>query len=188
MATSVIGLLNGQMADIWAGFIPDAHDDWDTTRLALTDGRPTFFVVGQNDTAIQDSYAAYQYLTSQGDPCSWNVIPNTPHTATWIEDDAPAADLSIRQQLRQWLANVIATHPGTYSIFGTVTDANGNPLAGVKIQSGATHWTYTDANGNYQLAGLINSSRTVTASSNDNSQTASVTIAGSDVRGESFTL
>ena len=137
MATSVIGLLNSQMADIWAGFIPDAHDDWDTTRLSLTDGRPTFFAVGQDDSAMQDSYAAYQYLTSLGDPCSWNVIPNTVHTSTWIEDDASAADLTIRQQLRQWIANVIATHPGTYSICGTITNAAGQPLAGVRVQSGA---------------------------------------------------
>ena len=85
MATSVIGLLNSQMADIWAGFIPDAHDDWDTTRLSLTDGRPTFFAVGQDDSAMQDSYAAYQYLTSLGEPRSWNVIPNTVHTSTWID-------------------------------------------------------------------------------------------------------
>ncbi|MGO8748353.1 MAG: choice-of-anchor D domain-containing protein, partial [Thermoguttaceae bacterium] len=188
MATGVIGLLNSQMADIWAGFIPDSGADWSTTDLALTDGRPTFFVCCQNDPNAQESYSAYQYLTSLDDPCTWNVVPNATHTATWIEDDAPAADLAIRQLLQEWLANVIATHPGTYSIFGTVTDANGKPLAGVKIQSGPTHWTYTDANGNYQLAGLIDSSRTLTASLNNSTQSVPVAIAGSDVQGENFTL
>jgi hypothetical protein len=176
------------MADIWAGFIPDSGADWSTTDLALTNGRPTFFVCCQNDPNAQESYSAYQYLTSLDDPCTWNVVPNATHTATWIEDDAPAADLTIRQLLREWLANVIATHPGTYSISGRVTDANGNPLAGVKIQSGPTHWTYTDANGNYQLAGLIDSSRTLTASLNNSTQSVPVTIAGSDVQAENFTL
>ena len=45
-------------------------------------------------------------------------------------------------------------------------DDNGNPLANILVETGTTHFTYTDANGNYVLAGLINGQKTVTFKKN----------------------
>ena len=188
IATSYIGLSTDSMADIWLGFIPHAWEDANTADLHRTNGRATFITAGQYDGGEASSYAAYQYLTSQGDPTQFNVIPGIPHTDTWLRDDAAPTSLAIRQELRTWIATVIATHPGTHSICGTVLDGNGQPVPNVRIQSGDTHWTYTDANGNYQLAGLVNSSRTLTATLGQAVASMNVTMAGHDVLGENFTL
>jgi hypothetical protein len=87
------------------------------------------------------------------------------------------------------LQQVIANHPGTHSVTGKVTTSQGAPIVGALLQSGATHFTYTDANGNYVLAGLINSSRTITVSASGytfSTPSQSVTLAGADVPNINF--
>ncbi len=187
IATSEIGLATQQMADIWAGFIPDSWEDSSTADLARTAGRPTFLVAGGNgDSGYPTSAAADQYLLSQGFPTQFDVIPNIGHTDTWIQNGSSNADLPVQTQLRQWMAQVIETHPGTYSISGTVTDAQGNPVAGVLIQSGATHWITTDANGNFTLPGLINGARVLTATYGTATVSINLTMSGSNIQGQNF--
>ncbi len=67
---------------------------------------------------------------------------------------------------RQWLKQVIKDRPGTYSISGRVSDKMGQGLAGVRIQSGPIHYTFTDENGHYELKSLIKGKRVVLAKRN----------------------
>ncbi|MGA2502103.1 MAG: carboxypeptidase-like regulatory domain-containing protein, partial [Tepidisphaeraceae bacterium] len=73
-------------------------------------------------------------------------------------------------------------------ISGTVTNAQGQPVAGVLIQSGATHWVTTDANGNFTLPGLINGARTLTATYGKASVSINLTMSGSNIQGKNFTF
>jgi hypothetical protein len=93
----------------------------------------------------------------------------------------------LRRDVRAWLQQVVATRPGTHAISGQVTAGGGGPVAGALVQSGTTHFTSTDANGNYLLPGLINSSRTVTATAAGYTfATQPVTISGTDVGNVNF--
>ena len=188
VATGAIGLFDDSMADIWLGFLPHSHHDIDTTRLNRVAGRASYITYGQNDGGAQTSAWAWQYLTGQGFPTQQSVIPAMPHTDTWIRDDASASSLAVRDSIRQWIAYVIAQHPGTHSISGSITDAFGQPVAGVRLQSGDTHWTYTDAAGHYTLAGLPDKTRTLTATWQNAKASLQVTLAGRDITGKDFTL
>ena len=53
--------------------------------------------------------------------------------------------------------------PGTHAISGRVTNAAGRGLAGVRVESGFTHFAVTGPDGRYILRGLIDGSRVVTA-------------------------
>ena len=64
---------------------------------------------------------------------------------------------------RQWLRQVVKDRPGTYSISGRVTDKKDHGLANVRIQSGPTHFTYTNEKGHYELKSLIKGDRVVAA-------------------------
>jgi hypothetical protein len=96
--------------------------------------------------------------------------------------------IQLRRDIRSWLAQVVANKPGTYSISGQVTDAaTGQPLSNVQLLTGVTHFTYTDVNGNYTIAGLINSTRTVTPTLAGYTFTPqTVVISGSNVTGVNF--
>jgi hypothetical protein len=92
--------------------------------------------------------------------------------------------------MRAWLSEVIASKPGTRRISGMVTDAEGTPVEGARVQSGATHWTFTDATGSYDLAGLIDGARTLTVSHPSlvwSPGSISVTLNGADLTGQDFT-
>jgi hypothetical protein len=183
----VLGLRDPAMADIWAGFLPHSFGDTDSTRLARTAGRPTFVTWGgSGDNGASTSQKTLKILQGMGYPTVGRVIPGIAHTDNWIRDGASATSLAVRQEMRNWIAWAIATHPGTYSISGTVTDAIGTPLAGVSVWSSATHFTYTDADGNYTLAGLTSRSRTVTASYQGEVGSLVVTVAGADVADQDF--
>ena len=187
IATSVIGLATQQMADIWAGFIPDSWEDSNTADLARTDGRPTFLIAGgDGDGGCPASAAADQFLVSQGFPTQFAVIPNIGHTDSWIQNGSSDFDLGVQTQLRQWMTQVIETHPGTHSISGTVTNAQGRARRRARVQSGATHWVTTDANGNFTLPGLINGPRVLTVSYGTATVSEKFTMAGSNVQGMSF--
>lgn len=66
--------------------------------------------------------------------------------------------------VQQWLRYVLKHRPCTYQIKGRVVDRNGKGIVGVRIQSGYTHFTFTDDQGDYILRSIVDSDRTVTAS------------------------
>lgn len=127
------------------------------------------------------------YLDSTGivAPFTFLTIPYRNHNAGWVLCNIPA-----RRDLRSWVGEVLRTQPGTHSIQGRVTSANGKPLLGVCIKSGASHFTYTDRKGRFSLPGLIDSQRTVTATMNGcvfTPAVARVEVRGEDVDGVTFT-
>jgi len=84
-----------------------------------------------------------------------------------ISDGDPAPgkrDIPERREAREWLRRILKERPGTYSVRGRVLDPNRKPLGGVRIESGAHHWTFTGQDGSYSLKGLLPSKRTVRAS------------------------
>ena len=178
IATNYIGLRDDEIADMWLGFLPHSHHDagWYSSdpdlseRLERVSGRATFITYGDVDSGKSNSIAGVNALNARGFPVEAHNLPGVGHTDEWITDaNAPVASLSdssvtdVRARMRAWIDETIATRPGTSSISGLVTDAAGNPIEGVRIQSGATHWTYTDEAGAYKLAGLIDSSRKLIA-------------------------
>lgn len=173
IATGYIGLRDEEMADIWLGFLPHSHHDGGSftpdpglERLSRIAGRASFITYGQQnlDGGSTNSLAGVAILDQLGFPVESHELIGVAHTDTWIEDDASASSLAVRDSLRQWLADTIANKPGTYSIFGEVVDANGHPVAGARIQSGATHWTFSDQHGSYELAGLVEGERKLSVS------------------------
>ena len=63
-----------------------------------------------------------------------------------------------------WLRYVLQHRPGTHQIKGRVADRDGKGISGVRIQSGYTHFTFTDNEGYYTLKSLIDGARTLTPS------------------------
>ncbi|MDC0935721.1 hypothetical protein OAS39_05505 [Pirellulales bacterium] len=172
IAAGQVGLRD-QLADAWLGFLPHSHHFQLSSlnapqRYPLLDsiaGRASFITSGENglDGGYGSSIVGRDSLTSLGFPNEFREMPGEPHTVQWIEDTASATSLAVRAEMRTWLADTIANRPGTSSVSGNVTDSLGAPISDVRIQSGDTHWTFTDANGDYQLPSLIDSSRILTA-------------------------
>ena len=199
IAAGQIGL-RSQLVDAWLAFLPHSHHYQLSTMnspsayplLDAIAGRASFITAGENQTldgGHGSSVAGREALTQLGFPVEFRSLPGVPHTHNWIQDDASATSLAVRQEMRAWIADTIANRPGTSSVLGRVTDSACKPLAGVRIQSGDTHWTFTDQNGNYRLAALVDGPRTLTASHPkwaivDASR--QITIAGADLADQSF--
>lgn len=193
IACNYIGLHDDAIADIWLAFIPYSHYDgvrkWDwegsdrpsaLERLKRLKGRATFSCQERS----VDDIRAYIDLTGVVAPFTFLALPFRNHNAGWVLRDIPA-----RRDVRAWVEEVLRTRPGTHSIQGRVATANGKPLSGVCVESGGSHFTYTDRKGQFILAGLIDSHRTVTASQNGRVFTppvATVEIRGTDVGGLTF--
>jgi len=191
IAAGQVGLLNDDIADIWLGMLPHSHHYQLANNLRRLSGRPSFVTYGDLalDGGAASSRIGIQRLKELQFPVESRELEGVGHTDEWIQDDASASSLAVRQEVRDWLADTIANRPGTNSILGQVRDAAGNPLAGVRIQSGDTHWTFSDQNGLYELAGLIDGQRVLTASyPNFEFLDASrpITLAGSDLPNQMF--
>jgi hypothetical protein len=155
------------------------------------DGRASFISAGDAslDGGHGSSLVGRNALTRLGFPLEFGELPGVGHDQFWIEDTASATSLAVRQAMRNWLADTIANRPGTSSVLGSVTDSAGKPILGVRIQSGDTHWTFTDEHGDYELQSLVNSNRLLTATHPDYTfvdPSRPITIAGADVSGQDF--
>ena len=171
IACNFIGLHDDEIADIWLAFMPYSHYDgvkpWDypgsgreaaLERLKRLRGRASFLTHERSIEATRD------YLASTGiqGPFTLRALAFRNHNDAWTLRDIPE-----RREARAWLRRVLKERPGTYSVRGRVRRSNGEPLAGVRIESGAHHWTFTDQDGSYALKGLASSRRIVRASSPD---------------------
>jgi predicted esterase len=196
------------MADIWLGFLPYAHTDYgwydggsgSGARTDRVNHRASLITYGQVDSAATNSRQGVDALIARGFPVESYEIAGTGHTDEWITDantpvassasysgHPPVAD--VRARMRAWLAGTASSKPGTSSISGVVTDSLGNPIAGVRVQSGLTHWTFTDATGAYQLAGLVDGSRDLMVSHPSYHWTPdsrTLTLGGADLTGENW--
>ena len=61
--------------------------------------------------------------------------------------------------MRDWITTVLREKPGTHAIQGKVVDECGNGIAGVRIQMGSMHWTFTNEQGIFQIMGLPSGER-----------------------------
>lgn len=198
IAAGQVGLRD-QLVDSWLGFLPHSHH-YQLSSLnspnsyPLLDsiaGRASFITAGDSaqDGGYGSSIVGRNLLTTLGMPVEFRELNGENHTFNWIEDDASATSLAVRAEMRTWLANTIANRPGTSQVTGKVTEAGGNPISGVRIQSGDTHWTYSDQNGFYALPSLINGNRTLTASHPNFAfinPSRPITIAGANLTNQTF--
>ncbi|KLU63123.1 hypothetical protein CEB3_c04730 [Peptococcaceae bacterium CEB3] len=187
------GTYDDSVADIWLGFLPDAHMDVGSlvsdpasakVRVARTNGRSTFIVYGSLDSSsASDAQTGEHWLTGFGDPFIDCEIPNLGHTDTWVEYDNPA-----RQQARQWL-NDIRTHlPGVHNVSGRVTNDQGTGLSGALVETGPTHFTRTDGDGYYTIKNLVDGLHTISVmQSGYTFPSQNVTLAGANIGNVDFT-
>ncbi len=190
IATNYLGLNDDTIADVWLASICHSHYDGQITTWpypncdaasALTRlqrlGARNQFISAETTNPI-----ASAYLQTTGVNMSlftFETLPFINHCDMWA-----LRPVQLRQDLNAWLLNVVATRPGTHSISGQITDSTGAAIPNARIQSGYTHFTFSDANGNYVLAGLIDSSRTLTVTATGYTlPTLNVTVAGSNVSG-----
>jgi hypothetical protein len=166
IACNYIGLHDDEIADVWLAFIPYSHYDgvrrWDWAGSDRPSARERLGRIGTRASFITQEVSTadiQEYIKSSGATGSFTFqpIPFRNHNDAWTLRDMPE-----RRALREWLQRVLRERPGVHGVSGCVRDARGAPVAGVRIQSGYTHWTYTDTAGRYELAGLMNSTRTVT--------------------------
>lgn len=164
VAVGCIGRRDDRISDVWLAFHPCQHYDGDgvhgaTYEGALNDrgprilGRSTFHT---DNTSREKLQAMFKQL---GFPVVFAESGLGAHTDTMFLEDRPST-----LKLRKWLAETVALKPGTYVVSGCVTDAAGRGVAGVRIQSGETHFAYSGPAGQYRLAGLVAGQRTVSAS------------------------
>lgn len=62
---------------------------------------------------------------------------------------------------RRWLREVIDARPGLHDVRGRVTTADGQGMAGVRVESGPTRFAWTDKDGRYVLRSVVVGERTV---------------------------
>ena len=194
IACNYIGLRDDSIADMWLAFIAYSHYDgvrkWDYAdsdrrsaldRLKRLKGRAVFSCQERTVDDIR------QYVGSTGiiAPFTFLTIPFRNHNDAWVLRDLPA-----RATLRSWLAEVLKTRPGTHTVEGRVKGSDGRALSGVCIESGPSHFTYTDRKGRFILSGLIDSQHNLAVTEKGRTFTplpATVDIQGEDVRGLTVT-
>jgi len=167
IACGYLGLHDDEIADIWLAFIPYSHYDgvrrWGYAgsdrasaieRLGRIRGRASFIC---HEGSVADT-KRYVEASGVGAAFTFRAIPFRNHNDGWALRDIPT-----RRAARAWIRRVLADRPGTHTVHGRVTGVAGRGVAGVRIRTGPTHWTLTDAAGRYELAGLIDGPRKVTA-------------------------
>jgi hypothetical protein len=159
-ACNVVALADEEIADVWLGFLP--HSGYHVSALgpmSRVKGRATFISYGDADILKGESLTGRALLKAKRFPVASVEVPRTAHTDEWITRDCPA-----RRTMRRWIRQVLRTRPGTREVRGKVSTVDGKPLAGVRVQSGGMHWTFTDRRGEYVLRGLTTGKRTLSAS------------------------
>lgn len=145
IACNYIALRDDRIADVWLAFVGNPGG-------ARPQGQ------GWHGSAIGWNERAQRL---EGRSCftgSVNLGPGVHVDVEYLEDN--------RNTLasQEWLRYVLQHRPGTHQIKGRVADRDGKGISGVRIQSGYTHFTFTDDEGDYTLKSLIDGVRTVTAS------------------------
>jgi len=159
-ACGYIGLRNPEIADVWLAFHAVGGSDGNglfgadvagaTERAALLKGRSSF---------VTDGGLRWQdILQKLGQPVRFVNSQIGAHVDTMLLDDRPST-----LQCRAWMAEVLKNRPGVHDISGIVRDRKGRPIAGVRVESGFTHFAITDKSGAYTIRSLIDGNRRVTA-------------------------
>lgn len=165
IAAGYLALRNDEIADVWLGFLPHSHidggrftPDGARERLARTRGRPTFVTYGSNDDGKNESPKGARILREFGFPVVERELAGLKHTDRFLDNDS-----LIRREMRAWMADVLKHRPGTWTVRGRVTDAQGRGVPGVRVQCGSWHWSMTDGEGRYEIPGLTPGQRVLIA-------------------------
>jgi hypothetical protein len=165
IAAGYLALRNDQIADVWLGFLPHSHidggrftPDGARERLARTRGRPTFVTYGSDDDGKNESPKGARILREFGFPVVERELAGLKHTDRFLDNDS-----LVRREMRAWMADVLKHRPGTWTVRGRVTDAQGNGVPGVRVQCGSWHWSMTDGEGRYEIPGLTPGRRALIA-------------------------
>jgi len=166
IACGYLGLRDETIADVWLAMLPHSHIDGGKftakgarERLARMCGRATFVTWGEKDDARTESPKGAAILRELGFPVVEREAPGAAHTDRWIEEDSP-----LRREMREWIAGVLKTRPGTHTVRGRVVDGTGKGVAAVRVQCGSWHWAVTDADGRYEIRSLVPGARKLVAS------------------------
>lgn len=198
IGVNYLGLYNNKIADVWLGFFTHDHYDgvkewkgtkWGSplekyredakTRFIRINGRSCLIsqsVYTIPETSVTKNYLEENKLNTIAKvayifvPIS-TIIPKIPsehvphrHTDKWLLYHSKYAD-----NVYEWFLETIKEKPGTYSVSGTVKDAKGEPICNALVESGNTHFTFTNKNGTYFLEGLISGNREVSVAHKKNS-------------------
>jgi hypothetical protein len=176
LGTSFLGRYDDEMADVWLAWLhydgfdqpygPEiqlrkssyntAADDWEVAggimrRFVRIKGRTTCIVGSGYNGAFQS------YNTAHNFPYAFFSSPGRNHNPIWS-----IAETEVGRQVQEWYRNTLRVMPGTGSLSGTLTDGFGRPLAGIRIQTGLTRFSYSNEKGFFILEGLPAGARTVT--------------------------
>lgn len=189
IACNYIGLHNDEIADVWLAFIAYSHYDGAITtwpyegadrasalaRLQRLKGRAVFIC---QERSVENTRV---YIESSGirAPFTFQPIGFRNHNDGWALRDIPE-----RRAVRRWLDNVLRSKPGTHRISGVVRDGRGRGIGGLRVESGATHWTTSGRSGRFEIGGLIDSRRMVEAGG----ARREIALAGADVGGLELTV
>lgn len=150
IACTKIGLSNEAISDVWLAFHPCQHyeigGDAKLKRMPRISGRATF----HTDNFKPEILRMFESLNF---PVEWANSGLGYHSDVMMLDERPST-----VALRNWLLNTLKMRPGTRSVSGTVANSEGIGLASVRVESG-THFTRTNATGNYTLRSLIDGPR-----------------------------
>lgn len=188
VATGFIGLRNERVSDVWLGFHACQHYDGDGIGGADYDsalnirgprkaGRSTFHTDNTRHEKLHNIFEQLQF------PVTFADSYLGAHTDTMFLEDRPST-----LAVRTWLADTIKNKPGTTSISGKVVDKRGRPIKGIRIQSGETHFTYTNKKGDYQLDGLVKGERQVKASTHGWESTHELNLRPGNISGVDFQI
>jgi len=173
-ACNYIALHDERIADVWLGFDRDPAKPWNPKN-----GK------GWNDVGVGWDERAARVKGRATFNGAADFGPGVHVDVEYLEDTP------VRRDMRAWLAETIRTRPGTHAIGGRVTDAAGKGVAGVRIQSGPTHFTVTDDDGRYTLPSLIGGKRVVSASkpgANTTAERRDVELGDTDLTGVDFVI
>ncbi len=163
ISTGYIGLMDDEIADTWIGFHATQHTDgsnWNGAQIGYEERGVRVL----NRAAMIVDNGSYPWATlipSLGYPLlnlSSGIVWHTPSNSMDYRESS--------QQERQWYRETYLNKPGTKALTGKVTDKNGNAVSGALVETGKTHFTKTDMEGNYTLDGLIQGEREISVTVN----------------------
>jgi hypothetical protein len=182
-ACGFIGLRNRETADVWLGFHAVAGGDgagWFGSeipgaiqRAGLMNGRSSF---------VTDDGPWQNVLARLKQPVIFRESQIGAHVDTMFLDNR-ASTLTARK----WMSDVLQDRPGVHDISGHIVDCTGAPVRNAWVESGYTHFTHTDDEGNYTIRSLVNGPRKVTVRvPGMHFEARNVTMAGKHISGFDF--